>query len=76
MPSYFNPWAWGLAWAGRDREVIPVQARFRGSDPFSAELVRPLVSWTNTRPEQTLSWSVRDAGHTAESERESVQIGF
>lgn len=61
VPSYFNPWAWVLAWAGRDREVIPVRARFDGSDPFPAELVRPLVNWSSTRPEQTLVLPVPDA---------------
>lgn len=63
VPSYFNfnPWAWVLGWTGRDREVIPVRARFDGGDPFPAELVRPLVNWSNTRPEQTISLPVPDA---------------
>ena len=59
--SYFNPWAWVLAWTGQEQQVIPLRARFDGGDPFPGRLVRPLVSWSNTRPEQTLSLPVPEA---------------
>ena len=50
-----------LAWTGREEKTIRVRARFDGGDPFPAELVRPLVDWSNTRVEQTLLLPVEDA---------------